>query len=350
MYEAGVKVGMIYARLDYRQPLRSVSRFDTTHGFPLFRLNQFALPNAHPVLTHWWIKRFERLYTQYRNEFGRPDLIHVHCWSAGRVARVIARREGIPYLVTEHLSSFLREDLLPQQGRAARQVFDEAAAVVAVSEGLAKQLRKYTDNPRLIVIPNIVDTDFFDIPAQKYSNEVFQLSSIGDPWHTKGYDILLEALHLFKQNTGYPFHLKLGDRIPGRADLLKIIEKYDLSSQVSFLGRLSREKVRAIMQQSDVYISASRWETFGLTMAEAMACGTPVVATKTAGALDVVDQHTGILVPKEDPFALADAVTIIFHKRLIFDAEEIRTYVLHRFGKEVVTEALKKLYTSILEF
>ena len=340
---------MIYARLDYRQPLKGVFRFDTGDGFPLFRLNRFAFPRLNASLNRAWVEQYEKLYAAYRAECGKPDLIHAHRWSAGSAAMAIARRENIPYVVTEHLSAFIRGDLAARHIRVLREVFDKAAAVVAVSRGLREKMEKYTSNERLLVIPNLVDTDFFvpAMPAEQKKSDTFRLISIGDPWYTKGVDLLIGALQRAGEKGGRRLELRLGDEIPDRAVPERLIRQYGLAGQVIFTGKLTREEVRREVQRSDLYVSGSRWESFGLTMAEAMSCGVPVVATRTCGATDIVSEDSGLLVPREDPDALAAAILDMASGRWRRPPEKIRQEAVRRFGKEVVTAQLRALYRSV---
>jgi glycosyltransferase involved in cell wall biosynthesis len=90
---------------------------------------------------------------------------------------------------------------------------------------------------------------------------------------------------------------------------------------VSSLGRISDDELRAVYNRASIFFCASRFEGWGLPMAEAMACGAAVVSTRCGGVEDyVVDEVNGVLVPIEDDVALADAVL----KLLRDDATRVR--------------------------
>jgi glycosyltransferase involved in cell wall biosynthesis len=131
----------------------------------------------------------------------------------------------------------------------------------------------------------------------------------------KGARYLLEALHLLKGSLD--FHLTLVDRPREALDLTpRLVEEFGLEDQVTFSGRVSREELVQLYRRSELMVSPSLYEGFGLPAAEAMACGVPLVAT-TAGAFpEVIDDGvTGLLVPPGDATALADAIA-----RLMSDA------------------------------
>jgi len=124
----------------------------------------------------------------------------------------------------------------------------------------------------------------------------------------KGARYLLEALHLLKGKLD--FHLTLVDRPRQALELApRLATELGLEDQVTFSGRVSREELVRLYNRSQLVVSPSLYEGFGLPAAEAMACGVPVVAT-TAGAFPEVikDGLTGLLVPPADPAALADAI------------------------------------------
>jgi hypothetical protein len=99
------------------------------------------------------------------------------------------------------------------------------------------------------------------------------------------------------------------DRDPEVARLRALAEAEGVADRVHFLGRLDRAGTAAVMRSADVVASVPWYEPFGIVPIEAMACGTPVVASAVGGMIDtVVDGVTGLHVPPRDPERLADAL------------------------------------------
>ena len=123
----------------------------------------------------------------------------------------------------------------------------------------------------------------------------------------KGARYLLEALAILRDR-GIDFHLTFVDR-PGAEMAPRMVQELALGDRVTFTGRLPVEELARTHNEASLFVSPSLYEGFGLPAAEAMACGTPVVAT-TAGAFPevIADGETGILVPPADARALADAI------------------------------------------
>ncbi len=126
----------------------------------------------------------------------------------------------------------------------------------------------------------------------------------------KGARYLLEAAAILRDR-GVDFHLTFVDR-PGAEMAPRMVRELSLGDRVTFTGRLPVDELVRTHNEASVFVSPSLYEGFGLPAAEAMACGTPVVAT-TAGAFPevIADGETGILVPPADARALADAIAAL---------------------------------------
>ena len=98
------------------------------------------------------------------------------------------------------------------------------------------------------------------------------------------------------------------------------------------------------MQQSAALILPSRAESLGMVLVEALACGTPVVATRCGGPEDIVNEQVGILVPPEDPQALANGIEHVLDRQAAYDPVKLRTHALENFGLQSVGDRLADVY------
>jgi glycosyltransferase involved in cell wall biosynthesis len=95
---------------------------------------------------------------------------------------------------------------------------------------------------------------------------------------------------------------------PEACRLARLAHSFGVAGRVRFLGGVPRADVAALLRSADLVACVPWYEPFGIVPLEAMACGTPVVGSAVGGLLDSVDDHrTGVLVPPQDPRALADA-------------------------------------------
>ena len=216
-----------------------------------------------------------------------------------------------PAVVTVHDLSFEREPSL--MGLRDRLVFRaavpraarRAARVIAVSELTKRDLVELYRIPRekIVVIPNGVDPRFTpDGPRPDggdYALVVGALQQRKDP------EAAIEALALLGKGD-----LRLvfaGPDKGGREAAERAAERTGLRSSVEFLGYVPQDELAALYRGAACLVFPSRYEGFGLPALEAMASGTPVVAT-TVGALPEVAGGAAILVGERDPAALADGI------------------------------------------
>lgn len=270
---------------------------------------------------------------------GKYDLIQafftVPC---GAVAKKLHRESGVPYVVSLRGSDvpgysdrfgFLYPFLRP----IVRRIWRDAAAVVSNSQGL-KELALRTDPQRAIdVIPNGVDVRHF-VPVFGNDEKHSRLTKGALPTvhltlgasrvtDRKGIHYLIEAIDLLKSE--FVFSLKVIGEGNAKERLEKMVRERGLESQVSFVGRIPREDTLPYYQEADVFVLPSLNEGMSNAMLEALACGLPIVTTRTGGAEELVCEGVnGLLVKHADAQDLARAL-----RTLAQDAE-----LRERMGRE----------------
>lgn len=135
-----------------------------------------------------------------------------------------------------------------------------------------------------------------------------RLVCVGRLYEHKGQDILLRAFRYLADDFSDLDVELIGDG-PFRSSLLSLSQELGLADRVVFRGGISREEVLGVLRRASISCLPSRGETFGLVLLEAMAVGTPVIATRVGGIPEVVrDGIDGLLVAPDDPRALSDAI------------------------------------------
>jgi len=191
--------------------------------------------------------------------------------------------------------------------RALRAALRRATRVVACARSVAASVRALAPEveARLSVIPNGVEPGLFaDGPA--YPHPRPYVVAVGRLVTDKGFDVLLEAFaHL-----GAPeVDLLIAGDGPERRRLAAMRERLGLEGRVHLLGAADRATVARLYRGARLVACPSRWEGLPLVCLEAMASGRAVVASRVGGIPEAVgDGETGLLVPPEDPVALADAL------------------------------------------
>jgi glycosyltransferase involved in cell wall biosynthesis len=276
------------------------------------------------------------------------DLIHAHfIYPDGAVAHRLASRWGVPFVVTEHAPW---TGWLDRRGvaRAALPAARAAATIMAVSSSVERTIRAYAgDGPRVEVVPVGVDTALFRLPSDPRTPD--QILFVGFLNYTKGIDVLLDAMALLRDGgiagravlVGGGFYRNTRKQ---EETLRRRAAELDLGDRVTFAGRKPPTDVARLMAESAVVVLPSRAGSFGAVLVEALACGTPVVATRCGGPEDIVSPEVGELVPVADPRALADALSRTLADPARYDAAHLRDYALTRFGWETVVADVRRAY------
>lgn len=193
---------------------------------------------------------------------------------------------------------------LIMQGMVARRVDAIITSSVAGKEEIQRVFG--VDSARVHLVHTGVDLETF-CPDPKVERDYRELLFVGnaqDP--RKGIKVLLEALVLLPPSV----HLTIVDEDePHKTYAPALVRQMGLGGRVKFTGRLSQTKLVERYRRAWVLVLPSRFEGFGLPVVEALGCETPVVVTRAGSLPEVVGEgEGGLLVPPEDPRALAEAV------------------------------------------
>jgi glycosyltransferase involved in cell wall biosynthesis len=283
------------------------------------------------------------------------DLIHAHTgFPDGELAASAARTLGIPYVVTEH-SSRTRELLQdPEVRRRYAAVVEGATRVIVVSRALGAELRTAlpelagTLDERLVVVPNLLPVDLFRAPGRT-DRRAGELLYVGTRKPDKGIATLLDAFALARRRRP-DLTLRLIGRSPTADDEAAWRARAaDLAvpDAVSFEPPVDRAGVADAMARADLFVHPSRYETFGVVVAEALASGLPIVATRSGGVEDIVDDGraaSGALVNVDDAPAMAEAILAMLERRDRIDPAAMRADATARFGADAVARRLLEVY------
>lgn len=225
--------------------------------------------------------------------------------------------------------------IAPNERRVLRQV----QRVVAVSQFVADSTRHSLLDVPMQVIYNGVDTErFCPGTRQRQSGEPFKLLFVGSWMARKGVDLLAPILRQLGE--GFVLHYTGGPAAEK--------DKAHMPPNMVDMGRLQGDAaVVAAMQNADALLFPSRSEGFGLVAAEAMACGLPVIAARSASLVEVVaDGQTGVLCQPDDVAAFVTATRSLAadHARYARLAQAARLQAVEHFSETTMTNAYLHLY------
>jgi glycosyltransferase involved in cell wall biosynthesis len=232
---------------------------------------------------------------------------------SGPVGWHLKRRRGVPYAISLQggdVPGFDAGTLANWHklaGNAIRNVWADADAVIANSEGLAALARRHAPHQRIGVIPAGADVEGIAAKASYESAGPLKILFVGRLVHRKGLDVLIEALAKLPPTVHWQLDLA-GDG-PEWTTLAGLAARHNIADRVRVHGWLKKDALPALYREADLFVLPAREQGMPNALLEAMASGLPVLATRVAGISEaVVDGKTGLLTPPEDPDAMAQAL------------------------------------------
>ena len=248
---------------------------------------------------------------------GRPTVLDGLAF--GALPEAGALRSHAPLIALVHQPLAMDPGLDTTQADTFRETeraaLAAAARVVVTSEATARVLIADYGVPSQRVHVVRPGTDPAP-PAPGSSDGIVRLLSVGSVVPVKGYDLLIAALATLSD---MPWQLTIaGDRTRDRAAAAQLdadIAAYGLGDRVAVLGAMPPADITELYLASDVFVLASRFEGYGMALAEAIAHGLPVVSTMAGAIPDTVPADAGLLVPPDNAEALAQALRRLINNR-----------------------------------
>ncbi len=262
-----------------------------------------------------YVNAWEQAFTEAIKEF-KPDVIHAHhVW----VTPYAAHKTGLPYIISCHGTDLMGFTKGPRYREMALTGAQNASSVIAISRQVKADAEATyrLSGDKVPLIWNGFGAEHFKLLPQATKEAVLAdfglsgadkplISFVGKFTNFKGIDVLLKAAAIYERELPGAQTLLVGggqlwDEMHALRDELGL-------QGIHFLGHQPQDKVARVYNAADVSVTPSRIEPFGLVAVEALACGTPVVATNAGGLPDFINEEVGALVPMEDPESLAAAI------------------------------------------
>ena len=290
--------------------LETASNFRTELvSFGIFSLvNQIRLPN---LIRRWGVDVFHSPnYMIPFRAFPRRGR-QTHC--------VVTIHDLIPLLFPEWTPRAKKTKLLPVFRRLIQAVGARADAILTVSEASRRDILRVFSIPehsaqKVVVVPNGVALEYRPSTAPKTPCDKKTILYVGrfDPY--KNVVGLLTAFELLRREMPGAVRLVIAGSPDARyPEALDFARQRDLEVDIEWRGYISGQQLVAAYQQADVFVLPSRYEGFGLTVLEAMACGTPVVCSNVS-SLPEVAGDAALLVAPDDAADMAQAIRRIMQE------------------------------------
>lgn len=295
------------------------------------------------------VRRGIMLFEKYIYKHGLPDFIHAHnSFFAGIVAIAIKRKYNVPVIVTEH-SSHLYDALNEHEIQWIQEVYEESDEFISVSKGLAERVKLYlgsiTQKKGIKIIPNALDPIFEEQRAIAPRQAFYTFVNVGNLVEVKNQKLLLHAFaNVFAGNVQVKL-LIIGDG-PLKRTLKKIASDLNLDQQVEFTGYLNKASVKEILYKADAFVLSSKFETYGIAVMEALACGLPVISTPCKGPEMMISHDNGVILEDHDINSLGKVMHSFWKDEYSWNKELIKINCEQTFGHAAFIKQIEEIYKS----
>jgi len=296
--------------------------------FEIWRLNE--------LLSFWMVLR-----VLLKENTRKYDIINFHiAYPNCTYIRFLKKFIHCPIVISEHWSAYRFNFGAKKKLPRIQRIFRREIPVISVSKALAKDIKEFSGaNFPIFILPNVVHAEIFHYNPKiiKEPNVFFMLSQW--KWPKDPFTIINGWPKILKM---YPdAALRIGGYGPQWVEMQNLVKTLKLENCITFLGHLKPEKIAEEMNQVCALLHLSEYETFSVVCAEAISCGTPVIASKVGGIPEVVGDN-GILIKGSSILDWANAMQYLTKNPI-----QIRSGS-NRFSKKVIGEQYHNVLRKII--
>lgn len=358
LIKAGHEVCIIVPENQPIEPITGIKQHPVYFNTKELPFN-FPCFTTHPRSHTTFYELTDEQYTKYKDAFSNaieqeikefhPDVIHSgHIWTLS----ALATKYGIPVVIIAHGTDLIGL----QQGderyiHDAEEAYDNSTAIITIStENMNLVKNIFQDDSKVHLVPNGYDSDIFKINCLD-KREVLAKYGItkhyekivcfaGKFTEIKGIDTLLKACQIYEDEDTLTI-------LAGNGALWEDMKQMATNLQlknVTFVGNLPPIELQKIFNIANVSAVPSRSEAFGLVAIEAIACGTPIVASREGGLINIINEDVGSLIEKDDHVDLASQISVWLNKKDTIDRAALAAYAKDNYSQDNFTNELCNIY------
>lgn len=302
---------------------------------------------AHPILK--WI-RFYKAYKQLLKKIDSVAVVHLNTlFPFGVFALHLKWFKKIPFIISEHWSGYYKpqsKNILFFERVISKIITKNAAFVCPVSHRLKNEMLHLGLKGNYVPVPNVVNTKlFFPIDKKEKQYTIVHVSNMKNT--SKNISGMLRVAKQLETEIG-SFTWKF---IGGTSDQFKpLIEQLNFKqATIQFVNHISQKELAHHLQTAHLYVSFSNYETFGITMTEAISCGTPLISTNT-GVLSELNSESffKIISVKNEHALLKELLAHQRHPR-IENTTKMHAYICKKFSEQIIAKTFSRLYFKSLK-
>ncbi len=281
----------------------------------------------------------------YISAHGKPDVIFHHgIFDYTSISHHLSEKFGLPIWYMEN-SPNIKEGVFPcanpfDTDEERKKFVKNVERRFAVTSAYVEKMERIFQAP-FELVPNVITDDFFVSDPEPRTTKPFTFCNVAIMDSRKRQDLIIEAFaEAFGGDDNYRLVIAGDGKL--KQSLIDLAKKLGVSAQVEVPGYLNRDEVKDLLDRSNVFVLASRAETFGVVVIEAMARGIPAISSDIDGTREIINSTNGILFEEGSKKGLTEALRQLVSNYDIYDPKKIVEDVKSRFGPDAVKKGLFK--------
>ncbi len=323
----------------------------------------FPCFTTHPRSTNNFFDMTDKEIELYKSAFDiaikeevkefKPDIIHVqHIW----ILSSLAAKHNIPVVITAHGTDIIGHQRSTRFHEYTNNAVLKCKKIISISDdNNYLVLNNFpASKDKLVQLKNGYDEKVFYKSDYKKSEVLKELGIeknydkiicyAGKMTNIKGVDVILKAAKYYEKNDVVTILAGNGELF----DDLRLLSRNLGLKNTFFVGNLDHDTLRELYNIADVSLVPSRFEAFGLVAVEALACGTPVIATDVGGLPGIINKNVGYIIKKDDEIMLSRYVNKIIGKEKTFDSNVIAKYAYDNYAQSSLIDKLIDEYNKVI--
>jgi len=294
--------------------------------------------------------RFFKIYLEILKKITPFDIIHLNVlFPFGVFALHQKWIHKIPFIISEHWTGYnkLSESRISIFEKSLSKIITKNAfTICTVSEQLSLSMQNLGLTGSYTPTGNVVDTLLFK-PGKNKENTftIIHVSSLNDL--QKNISGMLRAAKKLEQNIGeFTWQFIGGDK----TEYQKLLSNLAFTTaKIEFIPHLTQNRLATHIQTAHICVSFSNYETFGITMTEAIACGTFVIASNTGILTEFLKEDYFKIIPIKDETALLKAIVNRKNQPKKLNSEKMHRFIDAKFSKKVIAQQFSTIYNQALK-
>ena len=328
----------------FKYPFMMKKQIDNEKTYKVYKYRMLDISKISKKLQlKLYAKKLETFYKDYLKLNTKPDIIHsMVTLPSGYACAKLGKKYNIPVLVTEHSSNYY------QYFKGINKKFGEYVLKNTTFSTVSNYMKNELNLDKCYVIPNIVDTKIFNIKKHK-NNKSLNLVTISAFRIGKNLEDIIKSLSLliYERNIKNVHLDIIGDGYL-MSYLKEISKELNVYDYITFHGKKTKEEISKILSKNDIFIVASKLETFCIPGIEALAASLPVVSSKCKGPEEYIDRKSGELFEVGNINEMCDKIIKVSKNLDKYDSKYLKS-IANNYSYKNVSKLAKNIYEEILK-